>query len=88
MKVSVGDFREQIEACEERMRYHWQSCVTDNERINWFVISFRAFTCLREMVCPRAKQSDIDRMERVFDQFATFSAHHEQLWLAARRKEV
>lgn len=88
MKVNVSDFRDQIESCEDQLRCHWHACVNDQERINWFRLCFRAFTRLSDMNCPRAKDSDINRRERVIDQFATFSGRHEQLWLAARNLEV
>ncbi len=84
IKVNVEKYRAQIEACQNRLSIHWHSCVTDGERINWFVASFKSFQSLAEMYCSTATQSDINMKENVRDEFAAHCSKHEPLWLCAR----
>ena len=84
MKVKVAEFRNLIDMAFDSINIHWNSCVSDQERIFWFVSSFERFNNLSKVVCSTAKDQDKRRFEQVLDLFSTHCQLHEKLWVKSR----
>jgi len=66
-KVGVQEYRHQIDHLVDVMHQHHYACVGAKEKSNNAKIAQRVGAALIDMYCPRAKQSDIDRAERIID---------------------
>jgi hypothetical protein len=83
-QVSVSQLRDQISSCERKLQADWSACVSEGERVTWFMFAFRAFSALADMRCKTAKADDVLRRERVADAFSTHCIKHEKIWQKAR----
>lgn len=84
MKVKVAEFRQSINHAFRLLNADWNSCVGEKEKVYWFVQSFRLFSELHELECPRAKEDDLIQLERVQDHYASHCGKHHELWMKAR----
>lgn len=82
--VPISDFRDQIDFTFDAINSHWQACVSEQERVQWFVYAIRRFNSLSQIDCKRAKPSDRHSYECVFDLFANHCEKHFVIWLKAR----